>query len=365
MNQHNSNYGLINIVNENQIKKSKLKDSFLNTCEVLKSLGDYKHFLFCTGPTDNATFEIDPNVGEFTVDALRLVLILYNYYYPQINFPVELLGDNIDGNVFTFADGKFHPEFINQLKLCIENDKEFIFPFLPRIGSSHWYTFCVQPIEERIVILNPLKSTSDEEKQYIENLCNNLISKILNKLYYDVLFVDTGLQTSKMSCGESTLMIALSIITNGEKGYANLINYFENDNLLKSILDVYDISLNKKCTCINCNDSTQEKIIEKYKLCLSCKFFNDDAIKLNKFEEFKCIYCGVIFNIDNYDIVLNEKSINKLNSELSIRNELLQSVEYSSLDNLKKGCGTSEELKKTKLELELLKTKYENLLNSL
>jgi len=345
-------------------KKDKIKKYFLKTCEVLKSMGDYKHLLFSTGSIDNSTFDIDPNVGEFTVDALRIGLLIYIYCYPEINFPCNLLSDQIDCNVFTFANCRFHPEFLKSVKSYIKNNEDMILPFLPRIGSSHWYTFCIQPNKERIVILNPLENTSEDEKEYLVIICNNLIENIANNLDYDVLFVDVGLQTSKMSCGESTLMIALSIMTNGEDGYSHLARYFENNNLLSNILDINDISFNKKCTCINCNNELVNIVTEKYKLCLMCEQIYGNSIGLNDIEAFQCVYCGNIFNVDNYNIILKEKNYNKKNSELSIRKHILNSIEKESIEYFKKGCDISEELLKTKNELEIIKKKYQELLNT-
>lgn len=351
-------------------EQNKINTYFHKSCEVLKSLDNYKSLLFSTGVGDNMIFNIDPNIGEFTVDAFRIGMMIYMYYYPHLNFPHELLSDDTDGSVFTFANNRFHPKFLKCVLDHIKLNKEFILPFLPRINSSHWYTLCIQPLKKRIVILNPLNNTVEEEQKFLFNM----ISKLINEIgyYFDTFIENVGLQESSMSCGENSLMIALSIITNGESGYINLLNYFNNDFKINSILDIYSISFNTKCSCVNCcncyNDiemKTQQCIVEKYKRCIKCNEHFGGSIGINHIDAYKCIYCDNLLTFDTHDLLTIKKSLNKTQSELAIRNEILNVIENESLDNLKKGCNLSEELKKTKLELVKMMKKYEELLDKI
>lgn len=371
---------------ENIKKKQLINTYFQKTCEVLKSLGDYDHLLFSAGNGDDVVFNIDPNIGEFTVDALRIALLMYTHQYPEINFPSELLSDEVNTNIFTFANGVFHQEFVKYLATCILSNKDFVFPFLPRINSSHWYTFCIQPNKERIVILNPLQDTSEEEKKFLFNICNILMGNVKNilisygsnyKSNYNLLFENVGLQTSRLSCGETTLMIALSIMTNGEEGYTNLIKYFQSDNMLSSLLDIYEIAFNTKCTCKNCIEYVNQNKInendenyandehEKYKKCISCYEKNEGSIGINNYESHKCIFCNSLFDFNNHEIIITKKNLNKKTTELFLRNEILDVVRKSSIENIKKGCNKSEELIQVKKELYELKNKYKALLETI
>ena len=328
-----------------------IKLYFDKTCETFKEIGDYKNLLFATGLENNIMFNIDPNIGEFTVDAFRLGMMIYAYHYPDINFDVNLLSNEISGSIFTFADNKFNPSFVESVKLSIKTNTDFVISFLPRIHSSHWYTLCIQPNKDRLVIINPLQQTSNEESNFLHAMSRELFSAI-GIQNMDVMIENAGIQTSCMSCGENSLMIALSILTNGEEGYSNLTNYLKNDHILNSLLDVYDISFNRKCLCSNCvgiEYTTFKTVVEKYKCCKQCNKNYGGVIGVNIETATTCIFCSVEFNDWNSNDVRQEKSLNKLNSELAIRNELIEAVRISDIQAVKKGCSLSEQLKALKV----------------
>lgn len=342
-----------------QIIKNNICDNFKKICEVFKSLGEYKHLIFSTGISDNMIFNIDPNIGEFTVDAFRIGMMLYLYHYPNVNFSSDLLNFDIDGTLFTFANNRFHPKLIEEIEISLVYSKEFVISFLPRINSSHWYTLCIQPVKSRIIVINPLSQTSKEEEKFLIDMSKELLKNL--NLKYQIIIENAGIQTSLMSCGENSMMIALSIITNGELGYSNLIEYLSQDYLVKSILDIHEISHRRKCFCKNCfgffdtmNDKTSV-IIEEYKRCFKCNEYYGGSIGLNDINEKKCLFCENNFNLYNHEILRLEKSINKKESELSIRKELLSIIENESIENVKKGCDVSEELILTKNEVDRLK----------
>ena len=327
---------------------NKIAEYFRKSCEVFKSLGDYKHLIFSTGIGDNTMFNIDPNIGEFTVDAFRIGIMIYMYYFPNLNFPHELLSVEADGTVFTFANNKFHYLVVEHIRNHVKSNNEFVLPFLPRSNSSHWYTLCIQPNKNRIVILNPLYYTNQEEEQFLINIGNTL-SSILDCNY--VVFVENaGLQNSCMSCGENSLMITLALLTNSEEGYVNLVKYFRGDFMVNSFLDIYDISLNKKCLCVNCTDNSKNlKIIaEQYKLCIMCNVQFGGAIGINNIESQKCVYCDELFTESNHKIITINKSLNKQKSEIALRTEILKVLELGSIENLRNGCNLSEDLIKNK-----------------
>lgn len=350
--------------------KENLKEYFTKSCKIFKEFGKYKHLLFTTGLEDDvsfdmfsdATFNIDPNIGESTADAIRLCIILYLYHFPNVNFNIELLNNDVNSDIFTFSNNRFHPKFLNIVDLYIDKNKEFIIPFVPKIGSSHWYTLCIQPEKNRIVILNPLSDTGNEEKKLLYDICYTLFDELeLNNV--NIIIENAGIQTSCMSCGESSLMICLAIITNGEEGYTNLINHLKSDHIVNGIYDIYNISLNKKCFCCNCvgNDYCTFNIMKKkYKYCVLCAKKYGRSIGLNDENSEKCVFCATVFD-DNTHIIIQKKTYNKYNTEINIRNDILCSVENEDIESIKKGCDLREKYDKLQKEYDQLKKQFDKL----
>lgn len=348
--------------------KNAVNKYFTKTCKAFKEFIKFKHLLFTTGLEDDptfdmnsdATFSLDPNIGEFTVDAFRMGMIMYVYHFPDVNFNYELLHNEINANIFTFANNKFHPKFIENVKLHMVLGTDFVISFLPRINSSHWYTLCVQPSKNRIVYINPMKSTSNDDEKFLYLMSYSLFEEINHTM--EILIENAGIQTSCMSCGENSLLISLAILTNGEKGYSCLINHLRNDHIINSLLDVHDIALEKKCFCCNCVNAeykTFKKYVKVYKYCAICGSTHGRGIGLNDEDAEKCIFCGLVFDDANSSIIRNEKSFNKHYSEINIRKEIIELVDSENLDSIKKGCNTSEKLKLLEAKYAKLETDYE------
>lgn len=353
--------------------KSKLRNYFLKSSKAFKEFGNgkFKHLLFTTGLEDDlsfdmftdTTFNLDPNIGEFTADAFRLALILYLYHNTNVVFDIDLLSNEINSDVFTFNNNRFHPIFLDCIKKHLKEKTDFTISFLPRTGSSHWYTLCLQPEKTRLVIINPLKITNNKEEEYLENMFNLLCDTINTNL--TIMFENSDIQSSQMSCGESNLLIMLSILTNGETGYSNLINHLKCDHVVNGICDIYDISLGKKCFCSKCvgeNYETFKKYTCVYKRCIKCAKSYGGGIGLNKFNVTNCVFCNNMLTNTNSEIISHDKTQNKHDTEMNIRNEIIYSVEHEDLDHVNKGCNLTTELEQLKKEHNELKQRYQELL---
>lgn len=349
-----------------EIKKEEIEKYFLKTSETLKSIDNYENLLFATGIDDDVFFEIDPNIGEFTVDAMRIGMLIYMYKFPNINFSYKLLSDEIEGSIFSFVNGNINKKLLEYMMTNLSLQKDVIIPFLPRLNSSHWYTMCIQPKKYQITILDPLPMIEQEEKEFMEKLGIEICKRI--GVDYNIVVWNVGLQTSKMSCGENSLMMCLSLMTNGEYGYQKLLEFFESDYKLESILDVYYISTLKKCVCENCVDKNdiQNRIInEPYKICIKCNNKYKGSIGFNECDSENCKYCKEELTNQTYVIYTHRKTYNKKQTEILLRMEILKSIE-SGLINEKHDCELTKikkTLNNTKNELEELKLKYEKLLN--
>lgn len=336
---------------------AKIESDFKKVCREIKSVynNNFECLLFSTGIGNNEMFNIDPNIGEFTVDAFRIGMMLYLYHNSTLNFPHELLSTETNTTVFTFADNKFHPQFIECALRYIADGKDFVLSFLPRINSSHWYTLCIQPEKFRVVILNPLSQTSNEEYEFIFNMGFELV-RILG-FDFEILVENCGLQTSSMSCGENSLMIALAIITNGEDGYDNLRNHFKNDFVIGSILDIYSIAMGRFCHCRKCmGDELGQNnyIIESYRVCLECEKTYGGSIGVNPENAEKCVFCERYLNVYTSEIKQIKKSLNKKKTELNMRNEIINAVRTENIANIPSGCEVNRKQEENE-KIELLK----------
>ena len=275
--------------------KNRTFQIFTNTVNALKEFPKYKHLLLSIGleddinydMNDDTSFELDSNISEFTSDAMRLSIIYYLYNYSNLEFDTTLL--ELEHNAFTFSYGNFNDKFLKILKAHIEENKIFIFPFLPIAGSSHWYTLFIIPANSQIYLINPLNQTDEKELTYLSKVINILCKKI--NIMYKTSVEHAGIQTSGKSCGESTLLIFLSLLINSVEGYKNLIKHLHKDLPINSIFELNTIVFGNFCECNICIDGNTPfvSIQLHYIYCKECH-------KLNVNNNETCNYCKISFN---------------------------------------------------------------------
>lgn len=309
---------------------------FTTSVKALKEFPKYKHFLLSTGleddmnydMNDDSSFSLDSNVAEFTSDAVRLSIMQYLYNYPKLNFNIDLL--ELEGNIFTFSHGIFHEGLLTSINKHIALNLDFVFPFLPIVGSSHWYTLCISPASSRIIVINPLNQSDQKEAHYLYKVMNILCEKLGVK--YHITFENAGIQTSGKSCGESTLLIFFSLLSNSADGYKRLVKHLHKDLPICNIFELDDIVMGRFCKCDKCiNENIPFDIIQLHYIgCKRCKGLNINNIN-------NCSYCKLEFNNNNSEKIHYNSSTNRKNMECGIRMGLLNAVEKCDLlDPLKK-----------------------------
>jgi hypothetical protein len=313
-----------------------VNDIFIRSVKTLKEFPKYKHLLFSTGLEDNmdydmnddSSFSIDSNMAEFTSDALRLAVMYYLHNNSEINFDTQLL--TLEQNLFSFDSGIYHPQLIESIKKSIENGEQFIFPFLPITGSSHWYTLFIQPMARRIIIINPLSKPDKKDQYYFHKIMFMLCEKL--GVEYRICFEFANIQTSDRSCGESTLLIFLAILTAGDNGYMNLIKHLHKDSHIDSINDIKQIALGQFCKCKFCIGTNLpfRELKQYYNCCKNCKELNYVT------NVTKCIYCSNEFNNGTCKTIYYTTTENRKNVERNIRQEILDIVETGELTICKK-----------------------------
>jgi len=316
------------------LSKHKLFELFETSVKALKdAFPKYKHLLFSTGLEDNVnydmndetSFKLDSNLAEFTDYAMRLSIIQYLYNYPTLNFDLKLLETEL--NIFTFSNGIFQKSLLKSIKKSIELNVDFFFPFLPVSESSHWYTLCVSPSCNKIIIINPLNNSNENELNYLHNIMQILCKKI--NIEYEINFENAGIQTSGKSCGESTLLIFFSLLHNNATGYKNLVQHLHKDLPIRNIFELCNVANGNFCDCNKCIDENIPFNIIKifYIGCKKCK-------KYNIYDAKECSYCKSIFTNDNSVSFHTKTSKNRQQMENQIRLNLLEAVEKCDPDKV-------------------------------
>jgi hypothetical protein len=313
-----------------------VNDIFIRSVKSLKEFPKYKHLLFSTGMEDNinydmnddSSFSIDSNMAEFTSDALRLAIMYYLYNNPEVKFDTQLL--TLEQNLFSFDSGIYHPQLIESIKKSIDCGEQFIFPFLPITGSSHWYTLCIQPLTRRIIIINPLSKSEKKDQNYFYKIMFMLCEKL--DVRYNTCFEFANIQTSDRSCGESTLLIFLAMLTARDHGYLNLIKHLHKDSHIDSINDIKLIALGQFCKCNKCIGINLpfRELKQYYNFCKNCK-------ELNYITNItKCVHCSNEFNHGTCKTIFYTTTKNRKRVEQNIRQEILDIVETEKLSMCKK-----------------------------
>lgn len=319
-------------------EQERILKIFTTSVKALKeAFPKYRHLLLSTGleddinydMNDETSFNLDSNLAEFTDYAVRLSIMQYLYNYPKLNFDVDLL--ELEENVFTFSHGVFREGLLNSIKKSIFAGTDFLFPFLPIVGSSHWYTLCVAPSCSRIIIINPLNNSDEKEMRYLYKVMHILCEKLGVK--YNIIFENAGIQTSGKSCGESTLLIFFSLLINSADGYKRLVKHLHKDFPIRNIFELDDIVMGRFCKCNKCigGDIPFDIIQLSYIGCKKCKNLNMNNIK-------ECSYCKLLFNNENCENVCYNSSTNRKNMECGIRIGLLNAVENCDLLDPSKKC---------------------------
>jgi hypothetical protein len=201
---------------------------------------------------------------------------------------------------------------------------------LPIAGSSHWYTLCISPSCKKIIIINPLAKSDQKEINYLYKIMCNLNCKI--ETHYEIMFENSGIQTSGKSCGESTLLIFFSLLTNSADGYNRLIKHLHKDLPIRNIFELETVVTGKFCKCDKCIDGNLPfNIIQtNYIGCKNCNGLNID-------NSTKCSYCKINFNTENSEKINYNSSTNRKTMESGIRSGLLNAIEINDpLDPSKK-----------------------------
>lgn len=318
-------------------KQDRILNIFTTSVKALKeAFPKYRHLLLSTGMEDDidydmndeTSFSLDSNLAEFTDYAMRLSIMQYLYNYPNLKFDIDLL--DMEQNVFTFSHGVFCDGLVNSIKKSITEQSDFVFPFLPISGSSHWYTLCVSPLNEKIIIINPLQRSEENELKYLYKIMQILNNKLGTR--YGIAFENSGIQTSGKSCGESTLLIFFSLLINSTNGYKKLIKHLHKDLPIRNIFELQNVATGTFCKCVNCIDGKIPFIIINifYIGCKKCNRLNIDNV-------LKCSYCKTFFNDDNSERIHYNSSVNRKEMENGIRMGLLNAIELCDpLDPSKK-----------------------------
>lgn len=316
--------------------KERIKTIFTEIVKTLKDIPNYKYLLLSTGMEDcndydmnnDTTFDLDANLSEFTSDLIRLAIMYYLYNNPELNFDLNLFEL---GNVFTFSGGVFHEGIITSIKKSIEHKTDFLFPFLPIVGSSHWYTLCISPDHKRLIIINPLNKSDEKEARYIYKIMHKLCEEL--NVNYSIYFENAGIQTSGKSCGESTLLIFFALLTNSANGYKNLVKHLHKDYPIDNIYDIKEVVNGHFCVCDKCLDgrNTFNLIRTNYFGCKKCK-------GLSQSDKTCCTYCKLEFNDNTCEIVCYDSSVNRKKMEQGFRTNLLNAIENCNLEFPNKTC---------------------------
>jgi hypothetical protein len=319
--------------------QERLLENFMKSTKTLKEFPQYKHLLFSTGLEDDidynwndeSSFNIDSNLAEFTDHAVRLMIIQYMYNYPNLNFDINLLETNTDQNIFTFSQGVFRDSLLLSIEKHLSHNINFFFPFLPVVGSSHWFTLCIFPSVNKIFIINPLQNTDNQEMSYLYKIMTILCEKL--KINYEIGFENSGIQTSGKSCGESTLLIFFSLLTNGIDGYKRLVKHLHKDFPINNIFELESIALGRFCKCNTCIEGKLPfNIIQlKYVECIKCKKIFPKSTEI-------CNQCKEQLNTENSKEVCFNSSVNRQMMERGIRLGLLTAIENNKILNPEKIC---------------------------
>lgn len=318
--------------------QDKALNIFTTSVKALKeAFPKYRHLLLSTGleddvnydMNDETSFNLDSNLAEFTDYAVRLQIMQYLYNYPHLNFDVDLL--ELELNIFTFSHGVFQDGLLKSIAKHIATNSDFLFPFLPIAGSSHWYTLIISPSCKRIIIINPLEQSDQKEQRYLYKIMHILCEHL--KIRYEIVFENAGIQTSGKSCGESTLLIFFSLLHNSADGYKRLVKHLHKDFPIRNIFELNDVVMGRFCRCDKCIDGDIPFHIIKtfYIGCKTCKASNIDGSD-------KCAYCKTQFTDENSERFYHNTSTNRKNMEGGIRMGLLNAIENCDPTNPNNIC---------------------------